>query len=109
MSIHEPYVNVMADARTVRRALDAFSNAVDFLPVGVEQRFVAANCNKGWAHKPSKRLLDLVIAVPALIVLAPLLAFLALLIRLILPALRCFAKSASAIAGVPSASSNCAR
>ncbi|MGA7675391.1 MAG: sugar transferase [Rhizomicrobium sp.] len=82
MSIHEPYVNVMADARTVRRALDAFSNAVDFLPVGVEQRFVAANCNKGWAHKPSKRLLDLVIAVPALIVLAPLLAFLALLIRL---------------------------
>ncbi len=56
------------------------------LPLGPwtfgEVRFVAANGNEGWAHKPSKRLLDLAIAVPAFVFLAPLLAVVALLIRL---------------------------
>ena len=82
MSIHEPFTDVTSDALIVRRALEALSDTVAFLPPGSEARFVTANSNKNWAYTSSKRLLDLVIAVPVLIVLTPLLAFLALLIRL---------------------------
>lgn len=64
----------------------AGERTVWLLPVGPwtfgEARFVAANSNEGWAHGPSKRLLDLAIAVPAVVFLAPLLAVVALLIRL---------------------------
>ena len=82
MSIHEQYSDVTADAHIVRRALQALSDTIAFLPPGSEARYVAANCNQGWAHQPFKRLLDLAIAVPVLILLAPLLAIIGLLIRL---------------------------
>ena len=62
--------------------LDSLPLSVGLLLTGSESGFVAANSNQSWAHKSPKRLLDLAIAVPALIILAPLLAFLALLVRL---------------------------
>ena len=73
---------MMAGTQAVRRMLDSLPSSVGLLLAGSESRFVAANSNQSWAHKSSKRLLDLAIAVPALIVLAPLLALLALLVRL---------------------------
>jgi putative colanic acid biosynthesis UDP-glucose lipid carrier transferase len=62
--------------------VDSLPPCIELLSAGSETRFVAANSNKNWAHKSFKRLLDIALAVPALIVLAPLLAVLALLVRL---------------------------
>lgn len=81
MSVHEQYADVIAGAQTVQRMLEAMPRAVDFLPAGSETELVAANANQRWALRSSKRFLDLVIAVPALIFLAPFLAALSLLIR----------------------------
>ena len=82
MSIQENFEAAAAGTQAVRRLLGSLPLAVELLLAGSESRFVAANSNRSWAHKSSKRLLDLAIAVPALIVTAPLLAVLALLIRL---------------------------
>ena len=82
MSIQENFEDAAAGTQAVRRLLGSLPLAVELLLAGSESRFVAANSNRSWAHKSSKRLLDLAIAVPALIVTAPLLAVLALLIRL---------------------------
>ncbi|MGC9953051.1 MAG: sugar transferase [Rhizomicrobium sp.] len=82
MSIQENFADMVSGAQTVRRMLDRLPIGIEPLSVGSKTTFLAANSNKSWAHKSSKRLLDVAIAVPALIVLAPLLAFLALLIRL---------------------------
>lgn len=82
MSIHEQYADIIAGAETVQRMLDGMPRAVDFLPAASETKFAAANCNERWALRSSKRFLDLVIAIPALMVLAPFLIVLSLLIRL---------------------------
>lgn len=82
MSIQEDFADMVTGSQAVRRMLDGMAPSVGLLLADSESRFVAANSNRGWAHRPSKRLLDLAIAVPALVVLAPLLALLALLIRL---------------------------
>ena len=82
MSIQEDFAEIVAGSRAVRRVLDGMSPSFGLLLADSESRFVAANSNLSWAQRPSKRLLDLAIAVPALIVLAPLLALLALLVRL---------------------------
>ena len=82
MSIQETSADMMASTQAGRRLLDSLPSSFGLLLAGCESRFVAANSNQSWAHGSSKRLLDLAIAVPALIVLAPLLALLALLIRL---------------------------
>ena len=82
MSIQEDFADMTAGTQAVRRMLDGLPRSVELLLADSESRFVAANSNRSWAQRSPKRLLDLAIAVPALIVLAPLLAFLALLIRL---------------------------
>ena len=82
MSLHDHYTDDLAGTETVRRMLDLLPGSFNFSPAGSETRFVAANRNERWALRSTKRLLDLVIAVPALIVVAPLLMVLALLIRL---------------------------
>lgn len=82
MSIHEQFAETLADPQAVRRTLDTLPAPFDLLPVRSEARFVAANANTSWALTSSKRLLDLCIAIPAFILVAPLLALLALLIRL---------------------------
>jgi len=82
VSIQENFEDTVAGAQAVRRLLGSMPVAVELLLAGNESRFVAANSNKSWPHTSSKRLLDFAIAVPTLIFLAPLLALLALLIRL---------------------------
>ena len=81
MSIHEQYADVVTGAQVVQRMLDVLPKPIDFSFEG-SARFVAANRNERWALRFPKRLLDLVIAVPALIAVAPLLVVLGLLIRL---------------------------
>ncbi|MBU6298543.1 MAG: sugar transferase [Alphaproteobacteria bacterium] len=54
----------------------------DFLPPEGAVRFDPANRNTNWAIASSKRVLDLFVAVPAFVLVAPLLALLALLIRM---------------------------
>ena len=82
MSIQEDFADMAAGSQAIRRLLDGLPPSVGLLSAGSERRFVAANSNKSWALRSSKRLLDLAIAVPALILLAPFLALLVLLIRL---------------------------
>jgi putative colanic acid biosynthesis UDP-glucose lipid carrier transferase len=78
VSIQESFADVAAEA--VRRGPDSLASCIELL--SAEADLVAANSNTNWAHKSAKRFLDLAIAIPALIFLAPLLAILALSIRL---------------------------
>ena len=82
MSIQEHFTDTEAGTQAVRRALEVLSRSVDLLPAGSEAAFRAANDNLRWALRLPKRLLDIAIAVPALIFVLPLLAILAVLIRL---------------------------
>jgi len=71
-----------ADADVVSQALAELPDAVAFLPEGSLTLFVPVNTDANWGCSAGKRLLDLIVAVPALIVLAPLFALVALLVRL---------------------------
>jgi lipopolysaccharide/colanic/teichoic acid biosynthesis glycosyltransferase len=82
VSIQENYADCTADARLVHRVLELLPQPVAFLPVGSDREFAAANANRGWPESLAKRALDLVIAVPALLLALPLLFALAVLIRL---------------------------
>ena len=82
VSIQEHFTDTEAGTQAVRRALEVLSRSVDLLPAGSEAAFRAANDNLRWALRLPKRLLDIAIAVPALIFVLPLLAILAVLIRL---------------------------
>ncbi len=82
MSVHEQFSGTIVDAQVVRRMLDARPRFIDGRPAGSETRFVAANRNERWALRFPKRLLDIAVAIPALIAVAPLLMVLALLIRI---------------------------
>ncbi len=83
MSTHQQSTTIaFADADVVRRAIAALPSVIDFLPADAEAQFVPINTNENWASGALKRTLDLLIAVPVLILLAPLLAVVALAIRI---------------------------
>jgi len=82
VSLQEQFSDIVTYPRTADRVLGVLPIAAQFLWADAEEKFTAANCNRGWALRLPKRLLDLAIAVPALIVLLPLLLVLGLLIRL---------------------------
>lgn len=82
MSVQENFADCTADARLVYRILELLPQPVAFLPFGSEVSFAAANANRGWPESHAKRALDIVIAVPALLLVSPLLFALAVLIRL---------------------------
>ena len=82
MSIQEQFAETEAGTQAVRRALEALSQYVDLLPAGSDAGLNAANDNQRWALRLPKRLLDIAIVVPALIFVLPLLAVLAVAIRL---------------------------
>ena len=71
-----------ADAEVVSLALAGLPSMIDFLPAGSETRLVPINTDANWGCGIAKRVLDLAVAVPALLVLAPLLALIALLVQL---------------------------
>ena len=83
MSIHQNLsAPAFTDAEVVSLALAGLPSMIDFLPTGSEARLVAVNTDANWGCGAAKRALDLVVAVPALLVLAPLFALIALLVRL---------------------------
>jgi len=83
VSLHQqPTAVILANAASVNQAIAALPSPIDFLPADSAALFVPVNSNDDWAVGSSKRLLDLAVALPALLLLAPLLVIVALLIKL---------------------------
>lgn len=82
MSIHLDTAATIADAKSVSRALAALPSPIELLPADARASFVPVNTNANWATGLGKRVLDLVVAAPVLVLLAPLFAALAVLIKL---------------------------
>lgn len=83
MSIHQKQTAItFADAEVVSHALADLPRFIDVLPAGSQTRFVPVNTDANWGCSLGKRTLDLIVAVPALLLLAPLFAVVALLIKL---------------------------
>ena len=83
MSSHRKYAAVaFTDAEVVSQALAELPSMIDLLPAGSKARLVAVNTDTNWGCGVGKRAFDLAVAVSALVVLAPLLALIAVLVRL---------------------------
>jgi putative colanic acid biosysnthesis UDP-glucose lipid carrier transferase len=82
VSTHQQPAGGLDDAGYVSGALAVLPSIIAFLPAGSEAFFLPINTNANWASGPAKRALDLILAVPLLLLLAPLLAVLAILVRL---------------------------
>ncbi|HUO97344.1 MAG TPA: exopolysaccharide biosynthesis polyprenyl glycosylphosphotransferase [Rhizomicrobium sp.] len=83
MSTHQKQDAIsFTGAEVVDFALAELPPFFTLLPAGTEARFVPVNTDANWGCGALKRTLDLIVAVPALLLLAPLFAAIALLIRL---------------------------
>jgi lipopolysaccharide/colanic/teichoic acid biosynthesis glycosyltransferase len=82
LSTHLNTAPAIASAEDVSRAIAALPSPIDFLQAGAEAFFVPVNTNGSWDTGPGKRVLDLAAAVPAMLLLAPLFAVLAVLVKL---------------------------
>jgi exopolysaccharide biosynthesis polyprenyl glycosylphosphotransferase len=82
VSTHLKSAAALARAEFVSAALAALPSVITFLPAGSETGFVPVNTDTNWATGAAKRALDLAVTVPLLVFLAPLLAVLAVLVRI---------------------------
>jgi putative colanic acid biosysnthesis UDP-glucose lipid carrier transferase len=82
VSIQENFAEFAIDAQCAAKAVEALPRAFAILSAHSERALAPANANRGWAKSAAKRVLDLLIALPALLALSPLLCVLAVLIRL---------------------------
>lgn len=71
-----------ATTEAISEAIAQLPAQIDFLSADAAAKLVPVNTNVTWASGPAKRALDLGIALPLLVLLAPLMAGIALLIRL---------------------------
>jgi putative colanic acid biosysnthesis UDP-glucose lipid carrier transferase len=101
VSTHPQPAIVIADADIVRDAIAALPSVIDFLPADSEAFFVPVNTDRNWASGAAKRALDLAIALPALVALAPLLALIALFVRIDSRGPVFFAQKRNGICGRP--------
>ncbi len=101
LSIHLKTTDAIADAVDVSRAIAALRCPIDFLPAEAETGFVPVNTNANWATGLGKRALDLMLAVPAMFLLAPLFAVLAVAIKLDSAGPVFFRQTRSGICGRP--------
>ncbi len=99
MSIHERYSDSAVLDGVIANALDSVAEIAAFLPTGSQARFVAVNTNVNWASGTAKRVLDLIIGIPALALLAPLLLLIAVLVRLDSPGPVFFRQRRSGLGG----------
>jgi len=83
LSTHQKQAAItFADADIVSAALAELPDMIDFLPAGSQALFAPVNTDANWGCGAGKRFLDLIVAIPALILLAPLLAVVAVLVGL---------------------------
>jgi putative colanic acid biosynthesis UDP-glucose lipid carrier transferase len=101
VSTHQQPAIVITGADLVGDAIAALPSVIDFLPADSEAFLVPVNTNHSWACGAAKRALDLAIALPALVLLAPLLALIALFVRIDSQGPVFFAQKRSGICGRP--------
>lgn len=75
----EPF---LLSSGAISEAIAMLPSPVDVLPADAANRFVPVNANHSWATSAAKRALDLFLALPLVVFLAPLMAVIALAIRL---------------------------
>ena len=80
MSTHQHSAVVFAAADAVAEAIAALPSPIDFLPADSAAFFAPVNTNDDWSASFAKRMLDLVVAVPAFLLLSPLFLVIALLV-----------------------------
>lgn len=81
MSTHQHPI-VVRSTDSIGEAIAALPSPIDFLPAGSDALFAPVNTNDDWSASFGKRLLDLAIALPALLVLSPLFLIVALVITI---------------------------
>lgn len=82
MSTHQDIATVVAGEGSLGEAFARLPSPVVFLPADASQFLEAVNTNKNWVSGAGKRMLDLVFALPLVLVLSPLLLAIAALVRL---------------------------
>lgn len=80
MSLHYQPAAVLPNADFIGEAIAALPSPIDFLPA--DALFVPVNCDDDWSVGLGKRMVDLVVATAALVVLSPLFLLISALIRL---------------------------
>lgn len=82
MSYHQTAASPFTSADIVARALSQLPDPIAFLPPSAEAFFAPVNTNRNWATSLVKRAMDLMVALPLAVMLAPLMALIAIAIRL---------------------------
>ncbi len=101
MSTQLHSATICSDACAVSRAIARLPSPVDFLSADAAEYFAPVNTDANWASCLGKRLLDLLLTVPLVALLAPLLAAIALLIRLESKGPAFFSQTRNGICGRP--------
>lgn len=99
MSTHS--LPIFANGGAVSEAIAQLPSVIDFLPADAVRSFVPVNTDRSWASSAGKRSLDLLLALPLAVLLAPLLAVIALLIRLESKGPALFRQTRNGICGRP--------
>jgi putative colanic acid biosynthesis UDP-glucose lipid carrier transferase len=73
---------VLPNADSIGEAIAALPSPITFLPAGSASLFVPVNTNDDWSVSKGKRVLDLMLAVPAVLILSPLFLLVALMITI---------------------------
>jgi exopolysaccharide biosynthesis polyprenyl glycosylphosphotransferase len=82
VSTHLKTAAVLSSAESIGEAIAALPSPIDFLPAGSAALFVPVNTNDDWSASSGKRILDLIVAIPAVLILSPLFLLIALLITI---------------------------
>jgi len=82
VSTQQEVVSVWADVESISGAIARLPAPFTLLPSDTARRCTPVNTNKNWASGLGKRALDIGIALPLVVILAPLMLAIALLVRL---------------------------
>ena len=80
MSLHQQPAIVLPKADSIGAAIAALPSPIDFLPADAAALFAPSNTNDDWSASLGKRVLDVMVAVPAVLLFAPLFLIIAALI-----------------------------
>jgi len=80
VSLHQQPAIVLTKADSIGAAIAALPSPIDFLPADAAALFAPSNTNDDWSASLGKRVLDVMVAVPAVLLFAPLFLVIAALI-----------------------------